>query len=77
MEIITSVNDGEETEYGLIINQEELDVLVHLVGSLTKNLEKEIGYRQRITFEIYKALVKYEIEEVQTTFNRINIKVQE
>ena len=77
MEVITSVNDGEETEYGLIINQEELDVLVNLTGSLTRNLEKEIGYKPNITFEMYKALVQFETESVQRNFKRINIKVQE
>ena len=76
MEVITSVNDGKETEYGLILNQSELDTLVHLLGSMTRNLEREIGYLPDITRDMYKALRAYENEEIESVFSTLTIKAK-
>lgn len=56
MEVISSVNDGEEKEYGLVINQEELEVLKFILGSFSDEKEIKIGLPKRITYDMYMKL---------------------
>lgn len=76
MEVITSINDGKDTEYGLVINQEELDVLTHFLGKFSMWKEKEIGYKEHSTYHMYIILSKFETETVQNTFRDFNIIVK-
>ncbi len=75
MEIISSVNDCEEKEYGLVINQEELEVLKFILGSFSDEKEIKIGLPKRITYDMYMKLAP--LSDKSVSYNAFKLILME